>query len=94
MDGSEAARAARRKVEGMVRSDRDLSPKDIARLDKGEYEEPGRDLMATKPAQGMGAGAVGDVDNPVASEHSHGLSDPDEGKLGSDEVNRLARRKS
>lgn len=78
----------------MVSRDRDLSPKDIARLDRKEYKEPGRDLLATKPAEGVGAGAVGDVDNPVADVHSHGMSDPDEGKLGSDEVNRLTRRRS
>ncbi|HVM46236.1 MAG TPA: hypothetical protein VM582_09900, partial [Candidatus Thermoplasmatota archaeon] len=59
------------------------SARDIAKLDKKEYEEPGRDLMATKPSP-----AGGDIDNPVADEHSHGTSgDPG---LGSDERARLA----
>lgn len=60
----------------------DMSPKDIARLDKEKYEEPGRDLLATKPA----ASGPGDVDNPVAANHSHGTSGPAGGKrIGSDE---------
>lgn len=66
----------------------DLGPKDVARLDKERYEEPGRDLLATKPA----SDGPGDVDNPVADEHSHGTSGPADGKLGSDEHHRLARR--
>lgn len=67
----------------------DLGPDEIARLDKRAYKEPGRDLLATRPAHD----GQGDVDNPVADERSHGLRDPDPGKLGSDEVSRLARRR-
>ena len=62
---------------------RDLGPKDIARLDRREYREPGRDLLASKPVEPLGEGARGDVTNPVADEHSHGGSGPDGlGKVG------------
>lgn len=69
----------------MSERDDDLTPEDIARLDKREYKDPKRDLMATKPATAKGAGAVGDVDNPVADEHSHGMSDKKYGTMGRDE---------
>lgn len=59
-------------------------PDDIARLDAANYREPGRDLLATKPAHD----APGDIANPTATEHTHGTSgDPG---IGSDERPRLA----
>ena len=66
----------------MTEPEGDLSPKDIARLDKATYKEPGRDLLATKPAEPLGEGARGDVDNPVAATDSHGTSGDDGMKLG------------
>jgi hypothetical protein len=65
--------------------EQDLGPKEIARLDKARYKEPGRDLMATKPAEPLGeGGARGDVDNPVAGGHSHGGVGPaGDGLVGS-----------
>lgn len=59
------------------------TPRDIAKMDAKRYDEPERDLTATKPApQG------GDVDNPRTREHTHGAG----GKqpVGSDERARLA----
>ena len=65
-----------------------MDARDVARLDRKEYDEPGRDLTATKPAPG---GAPGDVDNPVADEHSHGMGDlmGDEG-VGAKKAGHLA----
>ena len=58
-----------------------LDPADVARLDREEYREPGRDLLATRPVEPFEEGARGDVDNPVAAERSHGTSG-DEGFEG------------
>lgn len=69
-----------------------LDPRDIAKLDREEYREPGRDLMATRPAEPLGAGARGDVDNPVAAEHSHGTSG-DDGMEGSRGARHFDRRR-
>lgn len=68
-----------------------LSGKEIARLNRERYRDPGRDLEATRPVLDAGAGTWGDEHNPVAAEHSHGTS----GDLGfgSDERPRLARQK-
>lgn len=61
------------RLEGMSEQE-DLSPEEIARLDKAAYKEPGRDLMATRPVEPRGEGAVGDEPNPVAEERTHGTS--------------------
>lgn len=71
-----------------------LTAKDIARLDEREYEEPGRDLLASKPDEpGEGEGARGDVPNPVAGDGIPGSIGHTERKLGSDEHDRLAKGK-
>lgn len=75
------------------RRDRDkLTPREIAEKDRREYEDPERDLMATKPTDpGSGGGGAGDVDNPEAqTDHVPGSIGKTEGQLGSDEENRLA----
>lgn len=72
---------------------RDMTPKEIAAMDAREYEEPGRDLLATKPSEGgEGGGGRGDVDNPVADAGVPGsMGDTGSRKIGSDEHNRLAK---
>lgn len=73
---------------------RDMTAKEIAELDAEEYEEPRRDLMATKPAVGGegGGGGRGDMDNPVAFDGIPGsMGDTGPRKIGSDEHNRLAK---
>lgn len=68
-----------------ARMPEEMTPEDIARLDKKEYREPGRDLLATKPVDAKGAGARGDVSNPKAETQSHGAPGPGQGTKGSDE---------
>lgn len=65
-----------------------MTPEDIARLDAREYEEPGRDLEATRPA----TDGRGEEDNPVARHGPTGaMEDDPDGKFGSDEQNVLAK---
>ena len=67
---------------------RRLDAKDIAAIDAEAYEEPGRDLLATRPAA-----EGGDVDNPIADVGVPGSVGKTERKIGSDENNVLAKGK-
>ena len=73
---------------------RRMSPEDVAELDRLEYDEPGRDLLATRPSEpGEGGGATGDVDAPRAEEGVPGSMGKTEDTLGSDENASLAKGK-
>ena len=67
-----------------------LSGKDIAKLDAERYDEPGRDLLATKPAED----GVGDVQNERAESKVPGSMGSAEDEIGSDERARLAKGKN
>lgn len=77
----------------MVRQERrHMTPREIAALNAEEYEEPGRDLEATRPVEPRGAGAVGDEPNPQGEPQRRSDSARwTQDAFGSDEKSRLAR---
>lgn len=54
------------------KDDEEMTGREIAEMDAAEYEEPHRDLQATRPVKGTGPGSIGDEDNPKSEPVAEG----------------------